>query len=383
MDINSGNNNQSELKELEMLRDSVANQAEQIKLLQSELDSLFDSIINPLVLVDSRIRILRVNPSAAQLFNVSIAEAAGLELEKISNSTALTAFALRIATNPGQHRTEITIKNSSGEESLYDVSGQQFLPALRKSPGAVILLNNITLLRKLENMRTDFVANVSHELRTPIASIQGSVETLLDGAKDEPENLDKFLNIISKHSQRLGNIIADLLWLSRIEQDSASDGIEFKLLPVNSIIEGAVELCEHSAIQKSIQININLTKPVYIRVNARLLEQAIVNLVDNAIKYSHNGSKIDVSLEISQGFIELHIADNGPGIESQHLERIFERFYRVDKARSRLLGGTGLGLALVKHIAQAHGGNVKVESLIGQGSTFTISLPYQNHTFNI
>jgi two-component system phosphate regulon sensor histidine kinase PhoR len=358
MDTNSVNN--SEIEEVKRINELLLNQTEQNKLLQSELDSVFNSIISPLILVDSRIRILRFNTTAAKLFNVDPDVIPGLELEKISGSQALTAFALRIATSPGQHRTEIRIETENGEDQVFDCSGQQYMPALRKSPGAVILLNNITLLRKLENMRTDFVANVSHELRTPIASIQGSVETLIDGAKDEPESLDKFLNIIAKHSIRLGNIISDLLWLSRIEQDAANQGIDFKLLSLNDIVQTAVELCEHAASLKSSTIEMEIAGNFYLRANARLLEQAIVNLLDNAIKYSHNGSEIKVTVKTVPGSILLHVSDNGPGIAAEHLDRIFERFYRVDKARSRTLGGTGLGLALVKHIAQAHGGSVGV-----------------------
>jgi signal transduction histidine kinase len=229
-------------------------------------------------------------------------------------------------------------------------------------------------LNRLENIRRDFVANVSHELKTPITSIKGFVETLLDGAMDDPEEAERFLQIVSKHSNRLNAIIEDLLTLSRLEQDS-SEGIEMQSVALSGLIRSAAEVCAHRAEKKNITIKIECSDSLSATINPPLIEQALINLISNALKYSVDDKTVTVSAYTKQGGVILSVIDQGYGIEPEQLGRLFERFYRVDKGRSRQEGGTGLGLAIVKHIAQAHGGTVSVKSTFGVSSTFSITLP--------
>jgi two-component system phosphate regulon sensor histidine kinase PhoR len=226
-----------------------------------------------------------------------------------------------------------------------------------------------------ERMRKEFVANVSHELRTPVTSIKGSVETLLDGAIDYPNDARKFLGIIAGQAERLGSIINDLMSLSRIEQEEEKGLIQMEPHNLRMIVHNALEDVQIKAKERSIQIDLVCERDITVTVNDRLLEQAIVNLVDNAINYSDPGSKVIVELSQNDGETIISVRDNGIGISKEHIPRLFERFYRVDRGRSRKQGGTGLGLAIVKHIVNAHGGHTTVESVPGSGSTFTIHIP--------
>ena len=241
--------------------------------------------------------------------------------------------------------------------------------------GALIVLNDVTRLQRLENLRRDFVANVSHELKTPITSIKGFVETLQDGAWSNEKDAKEFLAIIAKHVDRLTSIIEDLLSLSRIEQEADSGSMAREMARLRDVLSAAVQLCQAKAAEKGIHLDIRCDSALSATVNALLLEQALVNLLDNAIKYSPVRSVVEVAAGVEHDHLLLSVRDQGRGIEAEHLPRLFERFYRVDKARSRQMGGTGLGLAIVKHIAQAHGGTVTVESAPGKGSLFTIRIP--------
>jgi len=244
-----------------------------------------------------------------------------------------------------------------------------------KKIGALIVLNDITRLKRLENIRTEFVANVSHEIKTPITAIKGFVETLADGRVKDEADARRFLGIIASHVSRLESIIEDLLRLSRIEKDAEAEEIHLRNENIMNVIENAVQLCKPTAESKGINIDLDCDENLVARINSPLLEQAIVNLIDNSIKYSDKDKKVRIKAFQDERGIFIEIIDQGKGIEEEHIPRLFERFYRVDKARSRRLGGTGLGLAIVKHIIQAHGGHVSVISSLGKGSTFTILLP--------
>jgi two-component system phosphate regulon sensor histidine kinase PhoR len=234
-----------------------------------------------------------------------------------------------------------------------------------------------TQLEGLEKLRRDFVANVSHELKTPVTTIKGFTETLLEGAKEDPEDLDRFLEIISRQTDRLAAIIDDLLTLSRLESAPRSEVLALDWHDLCHILNACEEICHARAEEKQILIHVRCDKPTPVLVDNSLLTQAIVNLIDNAIKYSQERTNVTLQASMNATHILITVTDEGPGIQEIHLPRLFERFYRADKARSRKLGGTGLGLAIVKHIANVHQGEVDVISKVGTGSTFIIRLPKQ------
>jgi two-component system phosphate regulon sensor histidine kinase PhoR len=224
-------------------------------------------------------------------------------------------------------------------------------------------------------IRRDFVANVSHELKTPITSIKGFVETLLDGALANPADAERFLRIVSTQADRLNSIIEDLLSLSKIEQSERAADLVVEQTSVRELLEAVAHDCESKADQRQIEVRIDCTETVWAQINSPLVEQAVTNLLDNAIKYSEPGREVLLSAASNDVETVIAVSDRGSGIDAEHLPRLFERFYRVDKARSRKLGGTGLGLAIVKHIVQAHRGQITVESTPGVGSVFRIHVP--------
>jgi two-component system, OmpR family, phosphate regulon sensor histidine kinase PhoR len=240
--------------------------------------------------------------------------------------------------------------------------------------GAVLVFHDITELKKLEQVRKDFVANVSHELRTPLTSIKGYAETLLEGALDDKKNAQEFINIILKESNRLDLLVNDLLDLSRFESDKHHFVMKKSLL--NQIVQKAVEQMSAQARKKSITISINLPEKLPAAMfDETAIVQVLLNLLDNAIKYTPEKGRIYVDVVLKQAMIEISIKDTGVGISENDLPRIFERFYRVDKTRSCELSGTGLGLSIAKHIVLAHNGTISVESVIDQGSTFRFTIP--------
>jgi two-component system phosphate regulon sensor histidine kinase PhoR len=216
---------------------------------------------------------------------------------------------------------------------------------------------------------------VSHEIKTPITAIKGFVDILRDESEKDEQDKKRFLEIIAKHVNRLEAIIDDLLKLSRIEKDAETEGIQIVETGIKDVLESAVQACKPPADSSGTEIGLSCSESLTARINPPLLEQAVVNLLDNAIKYSDKNKSVNIKAVQDDNEILISVIDNGRGIEQEHLPRIFERFYRVDKARSRRLGGTGLGLAIVKHIIQAHGGHVSVTSTPGKGSAFTIHLP--------
>jgi len=267
---------------------------------------------------------------------------------------------------------------------LHDETGDRFLQTnivtlsngIGENVGVLMVMNDVTKLRRLENVRRDFVANVSHELRTPITSICGYVETLLDGALDIREDAEKFLQIVLRQSERLSSIIDDLLALSRIEEDAKQNHIQLQREPLQPVIKSAVQICQHKADEAGIAVVIDCPDNIIVGMNSTLLEQALVNLLINGITYSKKGDSVTVVATVCDdktgNAVRIVVRDTGCGIARKHLPRLFERFYRSDEARSRTMGGTGLGLAIVKHIAQTHNGRVEVKSVEGAGSEFIL-----------
>lgn len=243
--------------------------------------------------------------------------------------------------------------------------GEQFV-------GAVTVFYDITRLRQLERMRRDFVANVSHELRTPLTSIKGYAETLADGALDDKEAAARFVSIISLNADRLNLLLDDLLDLSRLESEQFR--IEKKQCDLRRLIESSMASVRTTAESKRVALQLEMEGKHSVLCDAQHMENALTNLLDNAVKYTPEGGRVDVGMRFEEERVWISVSDTGIGIPSADLDRIFERFYRVDKGRSRAMGGTGLGLAIVRHVVEAHGERVLVESEVGQGTTFSISL---------
>lgn len=239
--------------------------------------------------------------------------------------------------------------------------------------GMVAVFHDITALRRLERVRRDFVANVSHELRTPLTSIKGYTETLLDGALDDPKAVERFVQSIHKHAIRLQALVEDLLNLSRLESRGAA--LKRRPCDLGPLVQRALESLEHLFAGKRQRLETDIQPAPPVMANTELMEQVLVNLVDNAVKYTPEGGTIRVRLYDQGSNLHLEVEDTGVGIPSDALHRIFERFYRVDRARSRQMSGTGLGLSIVKHVVEIHGGRVWAESEVGRGSTFHVVLP--------
>ena len=353
---------------------------------RNELDAILASMAEGVFAVDNRGCIVSANRAAAELLGLGPAEVQGRHVEEVIRNVDLQQFVRQTLAGVQPAEMDISlpiegVRPPNGNEPTWDSSrsftlhGAGLTDARGRRTGAVIVLNDMTRIRRLEAIRRDFVANVSHELKTPVTSIQGFVEALVEGGVKEPAQVERYLSIIAKHASRLNSIIDDLLTLSRLEEAGERRALRFDVAPIKPVLEEAIDLSGVKADEKRMTIDLACADDVEARINPPLLEQAVSNLLDNAIKYSPEGSRIRVEVTRGSAQVSIAVTDEGCGIPSEHLSWIFERFYVVDKSRSRKLGGTGLGLAIVKHIAQAHGGHVTVESTLGRGSTFTIRLP--------
>jgi two-component system phosphate regulon sensor histidine kinase PhoR len=338
----------------------------------TQQEAVLGSMIEGVLAIDARQRIVGINRAAADLLGVNLENAVRRPLQEVVRNPDLRRFALIAIDCREPVEDDVVLRGDRDRTlrlrgtALRDVSGEG---------GAVIVLNDVTDVQRLENVRRDFVANVSHELKTPVASIKGFVETLLDGAADDPGDNRRFLEIVARQADRLASIIDDLLALSRIEQSEGAGNLPLEPTRLADILAAAVADCGPRAAERSVRLETTCAAGLVAEVNPPLLEQALINLVDNAIKYSEPGGSIWLAADGVGEALVVRVSDEGCGIEAEHLPRLFERFYRVDKARSRRLGGTGLGLAIVKHIVLAHGGTIGVESKPGVGTTFTIRLP--------
>jgi two-component system, OmpR family, phosphate regulon sensor histidine kinase PhoR len=346
---------------------------ETIQRQQNEHEAMLSSMEEGVLAIDNRGVIISLNETCAALLGTDQEKARGRLVHEVIRKPDLLRFVESALASPSPVEGDIQLHGP--EDRCLSAHGTALFDAERDKIGVLIVLHDISRLRHLENVRRDFVANVSHELRTPITSIKGFVETLLDGALDDRDNAVRFLGIMLRQVNRLDAIIGDLLSLSRIEKVAEEHLIELAPHAIREVLAAAAEMCAKKAADKQIRIEQVCPDDLTARINAPLLEQAVVNLIDNAVKYSGAGSTVRLSAFRDGPEVVIEVRDEGSGIDARHLPRIFERFYRVDKARSRELGGTGLGLAIVKHIILAHGGSVDVESTIGVGSSFSLRLP--------
>ncbi|MBI3829521.1 MAG: PAS domain-containing protein [Planctomycetes bacterium] len=340
---------------------------------RNEMEAVLSSMTEGVLAVDSDEKIINVNLAATRFFGLEPHAVLGRTIQEAVRIADLQQFIQRTLARGVPMESEIFVPHGDGERHI-QAHGNVLRDAKGKAIGALVVLNDVTHLTRLEAVRRDFVANVSHELKTPITSVKGFVETLQAGAIKDPQEAERFLAIIARQADRLNAIIEDLLTLAKIEQGEQKGDIVLEKCGLEEVLRAAVQVCEVKAAEKGVRIDTQCEPGLRAEINAPLLEQALVNLIDNAIKYSDAGSRVEALASRNGGEVVLRVRDYGSGIEKEHLDRIFERFYRVDKARSRKQGGTGLGLAIVKHIAQAHGGRVSVESAPAKGSTFSIFL---------
>ncbi len=346
---------------------------------RNELEAVFSGMADSVVAIDADKNIIRMNQAASGLFMLSADSVKGKPAQGVIRNTQLLELIDYTLAHNSQQEKEVTVFSGTDPITL-----QTHAMPLRDekgvSVGVLLVMNDLTKLNRLENIRQDFVANVSHELKTPITVIKGYIETLLDGALAEQDTARSFLAVAAAQANRLDAIVDDLLTLSRIEDKSSREKVQTSPASARQVLENAVEACAPLAEEKRLQFEVECAPELSAPMNQPLLEQALINLLNNAIAYSPAGSTVRLFCRVSKkadgsSLLHLSVSDKGPGIGKEHLPRIFERFYRCDRARSRDMGGTGLGLAIVKHIVQAHNGTVEVESILGKGSTFTITLP--------
>jgi two-component system phosphate regulon sensor histidine kinase PhoR len=340
---------------------------------KNELAAVLSSMAEGVMAVDMDEQIISINKAAARIFENLPENLLNRSIPEVIRNPDLQKFINKALSSKENLEEDITLYQR-GERILY-VHNTPLEEADGRRSGILVVLNDVTHLRKLENMRKDFAANVSHEIKTPLTAIKGFVETLRTGEGADSKETDRFLAIIEKHVNRLTAIIEDLIKLSKIEQQDEKSEIHLEESSVKSVILSAIQTCREKAKAKEITIDLVCPEDIPVRLDSRLMAQAMVNLLDNAINYSSEKSDIQISATLKDKELRISVQDHGVGILKEHLSRLFERFYRVDKARSRELGGTGLGLAIVKHIAHAHGGRVSVDSIPGKGSTFSLYLP--------
>jgi two-component system phosphate regulon sensor histidine kinase PhoR len=364
--------------ELDQLAEALNSMSEQLNGTLSSLseqrneqNAVLTSMDEGVLAIDKRERVIHMNRVAGQILGVKHKESKRELVQQVVRFANLQEFIKAVLGSQKPLERDLSLRGE--DEKQIQARGTVLRNAEEQSIGALIVLRDVTHLRHLETIRSDFVANVSHELKTPITSIKGFVETLLsDDWNHEPDIL-RFLEIINQQSGRLNAIIDDLLVLSRLEQKKGR--IITDKVPLAGVIETAIYLCQLQAAKKNIRIDAVCPTDLEFEINAPLIEQALVNLIINAVKYSENDKKVLILAEKKKDQIVIYVKDEGFGIEHKHQDRLFERFYRVDTARSRKLGGTGLGLSIVKHIISAHEGSIRVESRVGIGSTFIITLP--------
>lgn len=339
---------------------------------KTELKTILSGMVEGVIVVGKDEKIVILNPIVCEMLNLRSKDAVGRSYWEVIRHDEINSLLKESLLKKEAFRKELTILFP--EESYFSM---QISPILEESGdllGSVAVFHDISELRKLEKMRSEFVANVSHELKTPLTSIRGFVETLKEGALNDEKAAQKFLGIIQTHTQKLEDLVYDLLNLSSLE--SKDFQMKFQTVVVKDLINEVVNLYKVQLEKKYQTLAIELADNLpSVRVDPEKIEQAFSNLLDNAVKFTPPHGKITISAYERDGCLRVDIRDTGPGIADEHLPRIFERFYRADKSRSRELGGTGLGLAIVKHIVLAHNGKVTVQSVLGEGSVFSVYLP--------
>lgn len=344
---------------------------------KNQLEAVLSAMSEGVMVVSRDGKVLISNGALRKMFNLK-EDPAGKPYWEIVRNRELTKLVESVLENWNPDDREIFYLYP--DERYYFAN---VIPLDSPEKEIIVVMFDITDFKRLEKIKADFIANVSHELRTPLTAIKGYTETLEEDAYESPEDQKHFIKIIKRHTDRLINLVSDLLVLSEVEgRDSLSresSKSDFEEISIDEIVKSSIEALRAKAADKCLDVSINAQEEnLKINANRFLLEQMFINLIDNAVKYTPDGGKVGISLGRKNSSVSIEISDTGIGIPKEHLPRIFERFYRVDKTRSRNLGGTGLGLSIVKHIVITHGGKIDVQSEQGKGSTFSITLPSRN-----
>jgi len=340
---------------------------------RNRLGAILTSMVEGVIAVDASERVIHMNTAAARLLGTDGEESRGRPIWEIARRHEISQ-ALADVLRSGEGGARELRLTAGAEEKTLEVRLSPLRDADSRVAGAVMVFHDISNLKRLEGIRREFVANVSHEIKTPVTAIRALVETLAEDSEMAPETRARFLAKLSGQAARLSALVGDLLTLSRLESEKERYARE--RLDLRAVVREVAERLEVAGTAKGLALSLELSpEPIEVDADREALTQAVSNLVDNAIKYTEAGGKVSVCLERRQDEAVLEVTDTGVGIAAPHLDRIFERFYTVDRSRSRERGGTGLGLAIVKHVALAHGGSVGVESTPGVGSTFKMVLP--------
>ena len=364
-----------------MMSESLQRQMAQIHENESRLKNVLDNMISGVIMIDRDGNIVLVNRMAEVQLGVTAQEMLGRSYKSVLAQQDLIKLIQGGLDARRTLRDEIVVYYP--EERILDIHMVPVVGVAEEGSGMIVAMHDITAIRRLERMRSDFVANVSHEIKTPIAAVKGFAETLLGGAVEDPETAKSFLQIIYDESDRLDRLIGDILALSKIE--SKRIPLNFSPIELKAFISRALQMMETAAAKKRITLEADIASELYIEADEDRLMQILINLLSNGITYSHDGGKLKVAVQPlysspnqppdEYDSVQIIVQDYGIGIPKKDLDRIFERFYRVDKARSRSSGGTGLGLSIVKHLVELHHGSIRVESMVGMGSKFILELP--------
>ena len=341
---------------------------------KNEREAIFSSMRDAIIAIDGKNHVTAFNSAARTMLGLP-GKCKGRPLGEVIKKTFLIDFAEKLLEDPQSTVEEFSELNQDGAKVYFLVKGTPLYKQDEHGLGGLLVISNITDEHNAESFRRDFVANVSHEIRTPLTALASAAENLTSDIANDPERATRLMNIIDRNSTRLKLLVDDVLSLAVIENLRSAKVIKQDKIPVSSVIKIAALVCAPKAESKNITINFDEDCKYCVSGDNNLLEQVFINLIDNAIKYSNDDSTVQISFESRPGICVINVKDQGFGIASEHLPRLFERFYRVDKARSRQLGGTGLGLAIVKHIIKLHKGSISVTSTEGVGSNFIVSLP--------
>ncbi len=355
---------------LNLLGEEIAERMATLSQERTQLAALFGGMVEGIVAIGDDDRVLFANKAADRLLRTQASVSRSKQIAEVPGLGIILPLVIQCRTEKKRKHTELTLGDGEGVVSL-ETHASPFKG--EQSAGVVVVLHDVTELRRLERVRRDFVANVSHELKTPLTSIKGYLETLQNGAKNDPEVLDRFLHRIDANVERLVELVQDILSLARVE---AQDGIlRRSAVDLSSVARQSLMQHEHSVVVKKIQLQVQMDDGVVVQGDREAVRQVIDNLLANAVRYTPEGGTVTLGIKKDRSHAVLRVADTGVGIAQEHHARIFERFYRVDKHRNREDGGTGLGLSIVKHLVHSMNGKISVESEPGRGSVFQVNMP--------